>query len=142
MKRLIRSAIILTVATLILGGCDQPSGGTDTPDARRSAAVRYHKVLPMESMMDELVSQLVLQAPPEARADAKKMMLDGIDFDVLRNLSIELMVTHFSADEITSLTDFYTSATGRSVMKKMPTYTAELMPLIQKEIMKAMPRPQ
>jgi hypothetical protein len=70
------------------------------------------------------------------------MMLDGIDFNALRKLSIELMVTHFSAGEINSLTDFYASADGRSVMKKMPAYTAELMPLIQKEIIQAMPRPQ
>jgi hypothetical protein len=134
-------AALAMIATMILAGCDKSTGG-DSPDARRSAAVRYHQVLPMESMMDELVSQLVLQAPPEARADAKKMMLDGIDFNALRKLSIELMVTHFSAGEINSLTDFYASADGRSVMKKMPAYTAELMPLIQKEIIQAMPRPQ
>ena len=91
--------------------------------------------------MDELTSQLAMQAPAEAREEMKKMMFDGLDFKRLRDVSVELMVKHFSAGEIDSLTNFYSSAEGRSVMQKMPTYTAELMPVIQQEVMRNLPTP-
>lgn len=138
-RRFIAPAMVFLFAVTVLVSCTS-APTSDSPEARRSAAIRYHEVLPMESMMDELVSQLVLQAPPEARAEAKRMMLEGIDFNRLREISTELMVKHFAAGEITALTDFYASAEGRAVMQKMPSYTAELMPLIQREILGAMPR--
>jgi hypothetical protein len=131
----------LTIAfTLMALGCES-SQSPDNPETRRLAALRYHQALPMEQMMDELTSQLAMQAPAEAREEMKKMMFDGLDFKRLRDVSVELMVKHFSAGEIDSLTNFYSSAEGRSVMQKMPTYTAELMPVIQQEVMRNLPTP-
>ncbi|MFM1849042.1 MAG: hypothetical protein RL417_2516 [Pseudomonadota bacterium] len=139
MGMIARGAAALCLAVNLLA-CDQ-KGGPDNPDTRRLAALRYHQALPMEQMMDELTSQLAMQAPPEAREEVKKMMFDGLDFKRLRDVSVELMVKHFTAGEINSLTDFYSSPEGRSVMQKMPTYTAELMPNIQQEVMRNMPTP-
>ncbi len=133
-----RLASSLLAVCLSLAACDR-NGGPDNPDTRRLAALRYQQAFPMEQMMDELTTQISMQAPPEAREDVKKMMSEGIDFKRVRDVSMEIMIKHFSAAEITALTDFYSSPEGQAVMKKMPTYTAELMPIIQQEVMRNLP---
>lgn len=131
----------LLAVGIALFGCDR-HGGPDNPDSRRLAALRYQQAFPMEQMMDELTTQIAMQAPAEARDEIKRMMFEGIDFKRVRDVSIEIMIKHFTAAEINSLTDFYSSPDGRSVMKKMPIYTAELMPIIQQAVMRNLPNPQ
>jgi hypothetical protein len=49
----------------------------------------------------------------------------------------EAMVKHFTADELKALADFYGSPVGKSAMNKIGVYTADIMPAIQAEILKA-----
>ncbi len=64
-------------------------------------------------------------------------MTEYIDFKSLEQSLKGLMVKHFTADEIKALTDFYKSPAGSSVMKKFGKYSADTVPLIQREIVKA-----
>lgn len=136
-----RLPALLLALCLAVSGCSG-NDGPDNPDTRRLAALRYHQAFPMEQMIDELTTQLAMQAPAEARDNVKRMMFEGIDFKRIRDLSIELMIKHFSTAEINGLTDFYSSPAGRAVMRKMPMFNAELMPVIQTEMMRNLPTPQ
>ena len=43
----------------------------------------------------------------------------------------------FTTDELKALADFYGSPVGKSAMKKFGAYMADIMPVVQAEIMKA-----
>jgi hypothetical protein len=47
------------------------------------------------------------------------------------------MVKHFTTEELKALADFYGSPVGKSAMQKFGAYMADLMPIIQAEMMKA-----
>jgi len=63
--------------------------------------------------------------------------MKGLDFARLTQAMKDSMVKIFTADELKALADFYSSKEGKSAMKKMGTYMAELMPIIQDETRKA-----
>jgi len=128
--------VALLCLALLLGGCTGGAGIEDTPDNRRLAALRYQAAMPMEELMGSMADRFNQAIPPEARESARAAMLQGIDFQRLKAASLELMVKHFTAGEIEALTDFYLSPEGRAVMAKMPAYSAELMPVIQAEVMR------
>jgi len=58
--------------------------------------------------------------------------------DFIERVSIQAMVKTFTALEINAMTSFYDSPEGRSVQAKMGTYLAEIMPLLQQEMMRAL----
>ena len=47
------------------------------------------------------------------------------------------MVKHFTTEELKALADFYGSPVGKSAMQKFGAYMADIMPVMQAEIMKA-----
>ena len=50
---------------------------------------------------------------------------------------IDAMVKHFTTEELKALADFYGSPVGESAMQKFGAYMADLMPILQAEILKA-----
>ena len=58
--------------------------------------------------------------------------------DALSKAMKDSLVKHFTAEELKALADFYGSPVGKSAMSKMGDYTADLMPVIQAQVMKAM----
>lgn len=64
-------------------------------------------------------------------------MTKHLDVAALNNLMIDLMVKHFTADELKALADFYGSEIGKGAMNKFGVYMADAMPIIQSEILKA-----
>jgi len=60
-----------------------------------------------------------------------------IHIDALEKITKDAMVKTFTADELNALADFYSSAIGKSAMKKFGSYMSEIMPHIQQELMRA-----
>jgi hypothetical protein len=48
------------------------------------------------------------------------------------------MVKNFTTEELKALADFYGSPIGKAAMKKIGPYMADVMPIVQAEVMKAM----
>lgn len=108
----------------------------DTPANRRQQADRYLAVVPPKDMMAEMAEQIVKNAPPEQRDALHSALTQDLDMEMLIKAMKEAMVKHFTADELGALADFYSSSHGKSAMKKMGVYMAELMPAMQSEVLR------
>ena len=78
-----------------------------------------------------------MNSPPEDRAELREFMLEIVDIDVITDAMVASMVKHFTAEETAAIADLYESPAGQSAMKKMGVYMAEVMPVIEAEIMRA-----
>lgn len=148
----VKSTLRCAALSLVVLSCPLLAVAQDTPDSRRAAALEYHKVFPMKEMiadmqknMRDMSAGFDQMVPPAQRETFKKQqeeqskrMLATIDAKALEQASIDAMVKHFTTKEIQALANFYASPEGRAVMKKMPQYTADLMPQVQKEMMKSL----
>ena len=64
-------------------------------------------------------------------------MTKHIHVEVLERAALASMAKHFTVDELNALADFYGSREGRSAMKKIGAYIADVMPVIQQNMTKA-----
>lgn len=110
----------------------------DTPENRGKEADRYLQVAPLQETMADISAKLALQIPEKQRPVFMEAMNKHVDYDKLKEASRKAMIKHFTADELKALADFYSTEVGKSAIKKMGDYTADLMPVIQAEMAKAM----
>ena len=112
-------------------------GGTDTPETRRREADRYLQVNPPKALFDDTADKMAVNLPPDQRQQFKQLMTADLDIAALSKAMTDAMVKHFTTDELKALADFYGSPIGKSAMQKFGAYMADLMPIMQAEIMKA-----
>jgi hypothetical protein len=65
-------------------------------------------------------------------------MTNAIRWDVLERAALSSLVRNLTVQELNALADFMESPHGRSAMKKMGAYTADVMPIVQQELIRAM----
>lgn len=109
----------------------------DTPENRAKEADRYFEAAAPKEMLDEMTTQMAVAVPDAEKAKFKELLTKHFNYESFMKSMKEAMVRHFTATELAALADFYSSEVGRSAMKKMGGYTAEIMPLVQTEILKA-----
>lgn len=109
----------------------------DSARNRQKQADRYVKVVSIRDMMRDATEEMAEQLPEKDREVFRNIMNRHLDIKGLENSVKQLMVKHFTADEIKALTDFYGSRAGMSVMKKFGKYSAETIPLVQDAVVKA-----
>jgi len=110
----------------------------DSPDARLKAAKRYLQVAPMSKMVNDSILEMAQRVPPVKRAEFIKYMNVVMRVDFLEKVALEGMVKTFTTKELKALADFYGSEVGRSIMSKFGIYMAEVMPVLQQEIQRAL----
>jgi len=109
----------------------------DTPETRRREAERYLQVSPPKALFEDMADKIAANLPPDQREQFKRMMTADLDIAALSKAMTDAMVKHFTTDELKALADFYGSPVGKSAMQKFGAYMADLMPIIQAEMMKA-----
>jgi hypothetical protein len=75
--------------------------------------------------------------PADQRDQFKKLMTTQVDIAALSKAMTDAMVKNFTTEELKALADFYGSPVGKSAMQKFGAYMADIMPVVQAEIMKA-----
>lgn len=114
----------------------------DTPANRERMADLYLATTPPRDLVADMATEIAKGIPPEQRTSFTTTMTKNLDLDALTAGMRKSMITHFTADELKALADFYGSAIGRSAMKKFGVYMADAMPLIQVEVGKAIEKTQ
>jgi hypothetical protein len=84
-------------------------------------------------MADKMAETL----PADQREQFKKVMTTQVDVAALSKAMTDAMVKNFTTEELKALADFYGSPVGKSAMQKFGAYMADIMPVVQAEIMKA-----
>lgn len=109
----------------------------DTPETRRQQAERYLQVSPPKALFEDMADKMAANLPPDQREQFKRVMTTQLDIPALTKAMIDAMVKHFTTDELKALADFYGSPVGKSAMQKFGAYMADIMPVLQAEIIKA-----
>jgi len=133
MKRIWMVIILLDVGLKYVFAEDIP----DTPGDRQAAAERYLDVAPMDSIMRDMIEKTSQNLPEGQRKQFVELMTKYVRVSVLERAALSSMVRHFSVRELNALADFYGSQEGRSAMKKFGSYMADVMPVIQQEMARA-----
>lgn len=130
-KRIIAVAIALFISS-VFAFC-----ATDTPETRHHEADRYLQAIPPKTMFEEMADKMATNLPADQRQQFKQIMTKDLDIAALSKAMTDAMVKHFTTEELKALADFYGSPVGKSAMQKFGAYMADLMPVIEAEIMKA-----
>src|SRR3954471_25049364 len=128
--------IIIAAVSLFASGIFVFSAN-DTPETRRKEAERYLQVSPPKALFEDMADKMAANMPADQREQFKKMMTTQVDIAALSKAMIDAMVKNFTTDELKALADFYGSPVGKSAMQKFGAYMADIMPVVQAEIMKA-----
>jgi len=126
--------LVLAVAMLMFSACSL----SDNPANREKEADRFMQAFPPSELIDDMVKGLAENVPPEQRDSFAAMFATSLDMKVIGKSMREAMVKDFTAPELKSLADFYTSPISRSAMKKYGTYMSDIMPVIQQEMVSGM----
>ena len=127
--------VILLVLTLSVWS--PVLGAPDTPETRRKEAERYLQVSPPKALFEDMADKMAANMPADQRDQFKKLMTTQVDIAALSKAMIDAMVKNFTTEELKALADFYGSPVGKSAMQKFGAYMADIMPVVQAEIMKA-----
>lgn len=114
----------------------------DSPEARTEAANRYMEATPPGEMFADVATNMAKTMPENKRDAFIRLMTKNLDIEALTKAIKQSLIKHFTTDELNALATFYSSKEGKSAMKKMGIYMADLMPVIQSEIQKAMQKSQ
>jgi hypothetical protein len=109
----------------------------DTPETRRREAERYLQVSPPKALFEDMADKMAANLPPDQREQFKRVMTTQLDITALTKAMMDSMVKNFTTDELKALADFYGSPVGKSAMQKFGAYMADIMPVVQAEILKA-----
>ena len=128
---------------LICIGCNaetatpDPTPLADTQENRLAQANRYLTTMPPQEMVADMTKNMSQSLPEERRKEFIEVMTKHLDLVSLRKTMTESMVTHFTADELKALADFYGSEVGKAAMLKFGDYMGDVMPKLQKDVLKA-----
>jgi hypothetical protein len=127
---------ILIIITLLVASSTYAV--EDSPANRLREAERYVTATPPKELFADMAQQVAKTLPPEQRENFKATLTKNLDISALTKAMKDAMVKNFTADELKALADFYGSPVGKSAMKKFGSYMADVMPVVQAELMKAM----
>ncbi len=109
----------------------------DTPEARAKLVDEYFTYLPMSKMMDEMVREVSKQVPEAKRQAFVDSMTKNIRLDVIETAARQSLAKHLTVSELEVFVAFIKKPEARSAMDKMKYYMADLLPVVQQEILRA-----
>jgi len=110
----------------------------DTPEERTAATREYLKAVPVNSLVQDLTSEMLKSVPPSQQAEIEALLKKALDPKFLESLTLETMPRHFTTKEIKAMAAFYSTPEGAAIMKKFGGYMADIMPAIQTQVIEAL----
>ena len=126
----------ISVAVCLLGFCAAPAFAMD--QAHLEAAKRYAETAQIEDILNRSLEELGRNPQLHMTQDEIAAVKASVDVAECKKVTIMAMADTFTTQELNAATAFYSSPEGRSIMQKMPVYTARIMPYLQKVTINAM----
>ncbi len=104
--------------------------------AKTKAIERYLEVVPTKVMMDDMALKLAKTIPEKEQAEFIDFMTKKFNMKLLEAAMKKSMQKRFTLPEIEYLIATSSSPEGKSVMKKMGDYMADIMPVIEAEVIR------
>ena len=125
MKILRITAVLLTLT----GSAFADDIVSDTPENRAKAAGEY---------LSLVAEKLAASVPEEKREVFKSVLTKHFDLDALLAAQKQALAKIFTVGELKAMIAYQSTPEGKSSLKKMGVYMADLMPVVQAELKKAM----
>lgn len=109
----------------------------NTLENRKVQAERYLEVNSARDIFQDIAERTQNALPESERKSFLDMLTNHLDLEVLNDTMSHSLIKHFTAKEISVLADFYSQPEAKSAMSKMGTYMADIMPVVQMEMIKA-----
>jgi hypothetical protein len=133
------AALSLTLAMACAGPA---SAQSDSPDERARAVDRYFQVVSLRDMLTDMVEEVSKQLPPGEREAFQAALLKYLRLDVVEAAAKQSLARHLTVAEINAFTDFFQRPEGKSAMAKMKYYFADILPVVQTEMARAVKQMQ
>ena len=129
----------ITVVLLALAGSAFASDVlSDTPEDRAKVVDEYLRAIPVKDLLDDMTGKLAATVPENNREAFKSMLTKHFDLDALVAAEKQSLAKIFTVGELRAMIEYRSTPEGKSSMKKMGAYIADLMPVVQAELKKAM----
>ncbi len=113
---------------------EAPDPEAPNPQAMK-AALRYFEAMRYDQIMQDTLELMATQVPEEVREDFKAHF-GAYMRDKYKPAMAELMVRHFTLEELEAMAEFYESDVGRSIAEKMIPFTMDTMPFNEQQVMR------
>jgi|GEM_PF-938620 len=110
----------------------------DDEKERLELSRKMHEIWPIRQKIESALDNIAENLPQQERLKFKSTMRAAIDFDELKNLSVNTMADIYTKAELEKMIEFYGSKEGRSVSYKTGDYEKALRPVMIKMIDKAL----
>ena len=132
---------ILCLTVVLLALCGSAFADdilSDTPENRAKAAGEYLSLVPTKDLVNDMAEKLAATVPEEKREAFKSMLTKHFDLDALLAAQKQSLAKIFTVGELKAMIAYQSTPEGKSSLKKMGAYMADLMPVVQAELKKAM----
>ena len=130
----------LALSLLLVSPCHAVTE-QDTAATKAQLIDEYFSYIPMRRIVEETAQELSKQVPAEKRQLFIDTMTKRMRVEVLEQAARESLAKHLSVSELRLFVEFIKRPEARSAMDKMKYYMADLMPVMQQEMMRAMQAP-
>jgi len=128
----------ITVVLLALTGSAFASDVlSDTPENRAKVVDEYLRAIPVKDLLDDMTEKLAATVPENNREAFRSMLTKHFDLDALVAAEKQSLAKIFTVGELRATIAYQSTPEGKSSMKKMGAYIADLMPVVQAELVKA-----
>ena len=109
----------------------------DSKENRTKEATRYLKALPPAEFVGDMIFNMAQNLPLSQRKEFIDKMTQNFDFEAVGKVTMQSLVRHLTAEELSALADLYSSPIGKSAMKKITICMGEMSPHVELELQKA-----
>ena len=130
MKRVLACLVLSVVLT-------SPSFAATLQNTKDQLINEYFSYIPMKPLLDEMAIEVAKQVPADKRQQFINMMTKNVRVEVLEKAARQSLAKHLTVAELQLFVNFIKQPEARSAMGKMKYYMADLMPVLQMEMMRA-----
>lgn len=109
----------------------------DPAEAKARLINEYFSYIPMKKMMEDTTREIARQVPADSRQQFIDTMTKNVRLEVLEQAARQSMAKHLTLPELEMYVEFIKRPEARSAMEKMKYFAADLMPVIQQELVRA-----
>jgi hypothetical protein len=131
---MLRIALFLVASSLSFG---------QLPETTKAAKItELFRILKMDQMQKQIMSQMTVGMDPQARQFSQKVMeftAQKMSWDAMKSDYIKLYDDTYTEEEISGILMFYQSAPGQAFLAKSPALMSNTMALVQKRMAEIKP---
>lgn len=127
---------------LQLSACNFDAAAEDAPQHKAELVERYFELVPMNQIIKDSASEIASQLPAEHRLDFIEFMTKEVRVDLIESAAKQSFAKHMTTKELSAFVEFMEKPEGKSAMAKMKFYMADIMPVVQSEVMKVIAKRQ